>query len=442
MKKPRQQIRMTKEIRNPNDEIRKKLEATASAVRGCKSAVRDGGSKTLPRLEQRSSDFVIRASFVIRHSSFVISVALVLAGCHKHQDPEQAPAVRVENNQVIVTPGSPPATALLIETAAMPAPAILALNGRLVWDDSATTRLFTPLAGRVSRISVEAGQSVQPGDPLALIASPDYGQAQADARRAATDLVLAERTLARTRELFSHGAAAQKDLQAAEADAERARLEKQRTAERLALYGGATEGVDQAYVFKAPIAGVVVEKNINPGAELRSDQMLANTPQLAAPLFVITDPARLWIQIDVPERDQNRVRVGQTFTVKTLSLAGQEFTGRVDVVSASLDPATRTIKVRGSLANPQRSLKAEMFVKAEFLLEAERGAEVSSRAVFLRGDKHCVLIEEAPGRYRRHEVTVGSERAGRLIITEGLEPGQRVVVDGALLLEQVLEEGS
>src|ERR1051325_10129447 len=100
MKKPRQQIRMTKEIRNPNDEIRKKLEATASAVRGCKSAVRDGGSKTLPRLEQRSSDFVIRASFVIRHSSFVISVALVLAGCHKHQDPEQAPAVRVENNQV------------------------------------------------------------------------------------------------------------------------------------------------------------------------------------------------------------------------------------------------------------------------------------------------------------------------------------------------------
>jgi cobalt-zinc-cadmium efflux system membrane fusion protein len=85
---------------------------------------------------------------------------------------------------------------------------------------------------------------------------------------------------------------------------DRARLEKQRTAERLALYGSSVDSVDQSYVLKAPIPGIVVEKNINPGAELRSDQMLANTPQLASPLFVITDPTRLWIQIDVPEREQ------------------------------------------------------------------------------------------------------------------------------------------
>jgi cobalt-zinc-cadmium efflux system membrane fusion protein len=257
-----------------------------------------------------------------------------------------------------------------------------------------------------------------------------------------TDYALAERTLARTQELFTHGAAAEKDLQAAEADLERARLEKQRTAERLALYGGASEGVDQAYVFKAPIAGVVVEKNINPGAELRSDQMLANTPQLAAPLFVITDPSRLWIQIDVPEREQDRVRIGQTFTVRSPSLPGLSFTGRADVVSDSLDPTTRTVKVRGSVPNAEHRLKAEMFVKVEFVLEPERGTEVASRAVFLRGDKHCVLVEAAPGRYERREVTVGSEHGGRTIVTEGLEPGQRVVVDGTLLLEQVLEEGS
>jgi len=175
---------------------------------------------------------------------------------------------------------------------------------------------------------------------------------------------------------------------------------------------------------------------------LRSDQMLANTPQLASPLFVITDPTRLWIQIDVPERDQGRVRLEQSFTIKSRSVPGQTITGKVEFISDSLDPTTRTIKVRGSVPNAQRLLKAEMFVKAEFLLAPESGVEVSSRAVFLRGEKHYVMLEDTPGHYSRQEVTVGSEHAGRLIITEGLKPGQRVVVGGVLLLEQLLSQSS
>jgi cobalt-zinc-cadmium efflux system membrane fusion protein len=372
----------------------------------------------------------------------IASLLFAALGCHKESNTAEDSPIHVENEQVHVEPGTAPASAISVEASKAPDATILSLNGRIVWDDNATTRLFTPFAGRVTKIPVEMGQCVKSGDPLALIASPDYGQAQADARRAATDLILSERTLARTRELLNHGAAAEKDLQAAEADMERARLEKQRTAERLALYGSSVDSVDQSYVLKAPIPGIVVERNINPGAELRSDQMLANTPQLASPLFVITDPTHLWIQIDVPEREQGRVRLDQTFSIRSMSLPNQAFTGKVDFISDSLDPTTRTIKVRGSIANPQRLLKAEMFVKAEFQLEPESGVEVSSRAVFLRGEKHYVLLEEKPGHYSRQEVTVGSERAGRLIITDGLKPGQRVVVDGVLLLDQLLTQSS
>jgi cobalt-zinc-cadmium efflux system membrane fusion protein len=83
-----------------------------------------------------------------------------------------------------------------------------------------------------------------------------------------------------------------------------------------------------------------------------------------------------------------------------------------------------------------------MFVKAEFVLEPEHGVEVSSRAVFLRGEKHYVMLEDTPGHYSRREVTIGSEHSGRLIVTDGIKPGQRVVVDGALLLEQLLNQPS
>src|SRR5437762_6965964 len=145
--------------------------------------------------------------------SILIGALLFAAvGCHKASGTAEDSPIHVEKEHVLVSPGSPPAGAISVETSKAPDATILSLNGRIVWDDNATTRLFTPFAGRVTKIPVEMGQCVKLGDPLALIASPDYGQAQADARRAATDLILAERTLARTRELLSHGAAAEKDL--------------------------------------------------------------------------------------------------------------------------------------------------------------------------------------------------------------------------------------
>jgi len=369
----------------------------------------------------------------------VVLIAGGMTGCKEPRDSGESVPVRTENGQVIVVPGSPQSGAISVETSILPPPATLSLNGRLTWDDNVTARLFTSMAGFVTKITAETGQVVKPGDPLAFIASPDYGQVQADARRAVTDLVQAERNLSRMKELFSHGAVAEKDVQSAEADAERARIEERRTADRLALYGGVSEGVAPCYVLKSPIVGVVVEKNISSGIELRSDQMLASLPQVAAPQFVITDPSRLWIQIDVPEREQNRLRVGQTFTIASESWPGRSFTGRVDVIAAGLDPTTRSINARGSLVNPGCWLKAEMFVKVDFLLEPEHGAEVSSRAVFLHSDTHYVLLEAAPGRYVRQEVSIGSERTGRIIITSGVEPGQRVVTDGALLLNQMVD---
>jgi cobalt-zinc-cadmium efflux system membrane fusion protein len=365
-----------------------------------------------------------------------------MAGCQRAEPPADPNPVRVENNVLIVPTNSAPASSITLGKAEEPHSQVLAFNARLVWDENVTTRLFTPMAGRVTKINVEAGQWVKAGDVLASLASPDYGQAQADARRAGTDLALAERTVARIKDLFGHGAAAEKELQSAEADLERAKLEKQRTAERLALYGSATNSFDQDYLLKTPISGVVVDKNISPGSELRSDLMLANTPQLAAPLFIITDPKRLWIQIDVPERDHQLVKTGQVFQVRSLSLPERAYEGRVDFIADTLDPVSRTIKIRGSVLNPERLLKAEMFVKAEFRADAAHGSEIPTAAVFLRGTNHCVLVEQSPGHYSRRTVQVGGDHGGKILVTDGLQPGEQVVVDGAMFLEQLLDQGA
>jgi cobalt-zinc-cadmium efflux system membrane fusion protein len=296
--------------------------------------------------------------------------------------------------------------------------------------------------GRVVAALASIGQPVKPGDILAKIDSPDYGQARADARKAVADLVLAERNLTRLRTLCEHGAAPKKDLEAAEDAQASALSEKERAIARLALYGGNEVAVDPMFSLKAPLGGLVVEKNLNPGQEVRPDQMLANAPQLFAPLFVISDPTRLWLLLDVTEKDIPTIRPGQAVNIYTTAYTNRAFAGTLEVMGDSLDPVKRTINVRGSVPNPDRLLKAEMYVTVDVLSDTPLGVTIPSKAVFHKDNKPYVFIEAAPGRYERRQVKTGPEDDGKTSILEGLQNGQRVVTEGNLLLQALLESGS
>ncbi|MBI3414817.1 MAG: efflux RND transporter periplasmic adaptor subunit [Verrucomicrobia bacterium] len=379
----------------------------------------------------------------LRFSLPLLLGSTLFAGCHSGEKAAAPLGSTVQGEKISIPSDSPQLASLTVTPAETCNASKLLLNGRLVWDDNVTVRVFTPFGGRVAKILVESGQLVEKGAPLVAIASPDYGQAQADARKAVSDFALAERTLARVKELFDHGAAPQKDLQSAEADFARAQSEKQRTQARLVMYGGTDSASEDLYQLKSPLTGVVVEKNINPGQEVRADQMLANAPQLCAPLFVLTDPERLWIQLDANEADLPYLRHGLPFTLRARAYPDQEFHGKIEVVSDSLDPATRTIKVRGSVDNAARQLKAEMFVSVEIAGEAKPGLDVPAKAVFLKGEKHYLFVEQARGQFQRREIQTGPEHDGKILVRDGLQPGQRVVADGAMLLEQLyVSEGT
>lgn len=393
----------------------------------------------------RSSSLFVSISVNSWLALGILASIIFLTGCHSPQE-QSTPLLpaKIESNRVIFAENTVELASLSIEPIEVESNATLRLNGRLVWDDNVTVKIFTPFAGRVTRIQVEPGQAVKQGDPLVLIASPDYGQAQSDARKAAADYRLTERNFSRVRELFEHGAAPQKDLQSAEADFARASSEKQRAEARLALYGaradygGSSDSIDQVYTLKSPLDGTVVEKNVNPGQEVRPDQMLANAPQFFSPLFVVTDPKRIWLFLDVNEYQLSDVQLGQQVLLRTAAYPDQEFHAKIELISDSVDPNTRTVKVRAGVDNSARLLKAEMLVRAEVDVPHTSGINVTSSAVFLRGDKHYVFVQEGPGTFCRREVKVGRERAGKLSVLEGVKPGQRIVTGNCLLLEQLL----
>jgi cobalt-zinc-cadmium efflux system membrane fusion protein len=366
-------------------------------------------------------------------------LATLVAGCHRETSPESSGDPIVTGEKISFPADSPQLASLELAPVESRAPANTQLSGRLTWNDDVTVRVFTPFAGRVRKITADIGESVAKNGALAEVQSPDFGQAQTDARKAEGDLKLAERSLARSRELFAHGAAAQKDVEAAEDAQAQTEAEHSRAVSKIAAYGANADSLDEIFVLRSSLAGTVVDKNVSSGLEIRPDQMLANVPEITAPLFVVSDPTRLWIQIDATEIDVPHLQPGSEFTFTSRAFPAETFTGRVDKVSEFIDPNTRTIKVRGSVDNARRLLKAEMFVNVILSGGEASNTSVPAAAVFLKGEKHLVFVQEKPGEFTRQEVAIGSEQDGRVLILNGLQAGQQVVTDGCILLQQLLE---
>ncbi len=367
-----------------------------------------------------------------------------LAGCAKQDNAASGPPeARVEGAKVTFPANAPQLSYLTVEAAQPRRLALTHLTGRLYLSDDATVRVFTPVAGQVIAVKMDVGQPVSVGTTLAEISSPDYGQALADARSAASALTAADKALARSKDLFDHGAAAMKDVEAAQAAYGSALAERDRAAARLELYHGSTEGSGEVYLLRSPLKGVVVEKNINPGQEVRADQMLANATNLFAPLFVISDASTLWLQIDASETDLSELQLGQKIRVASKAFPGRVFDGVISSIAPSLDPVTRTVRVRGVVDNAERLLKAEMYVTVDVVRDesgvSKAGVEIPSKALVTIDQKSYVFVELAPGQFERREVEVGTEKDGRVSVPSGLAGGQRVVTEGGLLLEAVLD---
>jgi cobalt-zinc-cadmium efflux system membrane fusion protein len=379
----------------------------------------------------------MKITFHIRLAAIGLAACVaVFSGCSRQKAAEAdiSGEANIQGDKITFPTNAPQLGQLTIEPAEEQKIMAAGLSGRLAWDDDVTARVFPPVSGRIVEIVANPGQSVAPGDVLAKIQSPDFGQAQADARKAVADLSQSERALNRARDLLAHGAAAEKDVESAENDYAHAVSEKERALATLSIYGGDPESkeVNGIFSLKAPIRGVIVDKSVNPAQEVRSDQVSDK------PLFVISDPAKLWLFLDVTESDAASLSSNQEVIVRARALPEKTFHGRIEVISEGLDPTTRTIRARCSVDNSEKLLRAEMYVSADVTSNAS-SVDIPTEAVFLKDKSHYVFVEMARGQFERRTVKLGAESNGRSVVVDGLAAGQRVVTDGCLLLEAMLE---
>ena len=379
----------------------------------------------------------------------LVSVILVAsAGClgenEKKQNPPTPPPNPASQTGLVILPADSPKLTQIrvetVETADLPTEEFTA-PGKIDVNPNRVSRLLLPVPGRISKVLVKLGDSVAAGQPLLTVDSPDAGEAmsaylQAEAALAQGKVGLAKATadLDRTRDLYEHDAVAKKEvlnaesgLAQAQAAVDQANAAREQASERLKLLGLTNGKFGQQVVVRAPIAGKVLEVAVGPG-EYRSDTN--------APLMVIADLGTVWVSADVPESSIRLIKVGDSVDTTLDAYPGEVFQGRITRIADTLDPKTRTLKVLVELKNPSGRFRPEMFARIRRLGAVRKVPVVPISAVLHEYGRAIVFLERSPGQFERREVSIG-KRAGEVVpVLSGIQPGDRVVVDGAVLLTQ------
>lgn len=313
---------------------------------------------------------------------------------------------------------------------------VVVTSGKVAFDDAKVSHVFSPVSGRVTRIEGKLGQTVKKGDVLATLESPDIGMASADLHKAQAERITAEHDLERQRELLAAHATSQRDFEQAEDAYRKAVAEVERAKQKTGLFrAGASSGVTQSYALRAEIDGEIVARNVTPGVEVQGLYSGGNPVEL----FTVGQLDRLWVVADVYEMDTPRVKVGSKVQIKFFALPDRVFPATIEWVAGTLDPSTRTAKVRCSLDNPDRVLKPEMYATLFISVDEIRTLAVPRTALFRLGDETAVFVEKgvaADGRrtFVRVPVHVDESEGGKWIPVRGLPKGTRVVTSGGILL--------
>jgi membrane fusion protein, heavy metal efflux system len=309
----------------------------------------------------------------------------------------------------------------------------LRLTGAVAYDSFHTTPVITQVSGPVSRIVVVPGQTVQRGQPLLYVASPDYSQLRSNYLKAKDAYALSKKIYARAQDLYQHHALAEQDLE--QAESAQVQAESDLTSAEAALRVLGINDPDalvkappsfEAFV-KSPIDGQVVEQNVAVGQLLQPG---------ATQCFVISNMSTVWILVNVYQKDLPYVRVGDPVTITTDSYP-DVFHGRISYVAAALDPNTRTLQARIETSNPGYKLKKDMYVAASVDAGTIQNAIAVPDSAVLRDTENqpFVYVETNGNQFGRRSITVGESSKGETQVTAGLNPGDRIIGDGSLFLQ-------
>lgn len=351
-----------------------------------------------------------------------------VSGKSAAEEPDAPPAFIRQGEKIIIPEGSALRSRLKIEPVTVKnSPHVVQLPGVVEADPARTINILPPVAGKVVKLNVQLGDQVKKDQPLAVIDSGDLAMAYADDDKARAALKRAKFSLERARGVHESGGGPKKDVEQAENDYEQAEAEFNRAEARLKEIGVSsdTKGKSRLLTIVAPVTGSVTALTTASGT-------FAN--DMTASLMTISNLDSVWVTAMVPESNIALISKGQPVDVSFPAYPGQVLHGAVSFVSAVVEPDTRRTKVRICFANPEAKLKPNMFANVKFDIPQNSAVFVPDSALLMNNDKTTVLLEAEPWTLIRRSVIPGYGESDGTRIDQGLNPGDRIVVRGGVLI--------
>lgn len=391
-----------------------------------------------------SGSKVLRSSPVSLRIAIVVLVAIAQTACQAKQEdapktPSQ-PSKALQDSGVIELPEGSPTLAQLQTDRVVLRPIRMALKaqaGKVLANENRLAHLSPRVPGRIVAVYANLGDRVKEGDPLLLLDSPAFGEAQLEYRKARTTLGVTEKSLARAKALIDRGAIGAGEYQRREAEYENARADLHEAEEKLHLLGMTEQEIQRLaaktlphaevaqVALRAPFTGDVIERNATVGEVVDPNKTL----------FTVADLSTVWVRADFPEQQAGLLKTGLTIELRVSAYPDQLFRGAITYVGAVIDPTTRTVTARAEVANPDGRLRPEMFAEITLTTAEQSVLSVPRAAVQQMGSRTVVFIVRGPRRFESRVVTAAQASGDYLQVIAGLAAEDEVVTQGSYALK-------
>jgi cobalt-zinc-cadmium efflux system membrane fusion protein len=325
-------------------------------------------------------------------------------------------------------------------------------EGKIAVNEESSTPIFSPFAGRVTKLLVKPSDVVKRGQPLFVVEATDTVQGLNDfisalsaLNTARSKLNLAQIVEKRANDLYAGKAVPLKDWQQAQADLTAAQNDV-RTAEtaveaahnRLRILGRSEEQITTFQRTRqisadtpiySPIGGTVVQRKIGPGQFISSGA--------SDPVFVIGDLSTVWLTAFVRESEAADIKLGQEINFAVLALPGRSFKTNIDYVSAAIDPSTRRLLVRATIDNKEGLFKPEMFANVTIFAGADHtSVGVPKQALIYEGERVRLWVAHDDRSLELREIRTGLTNGDLVEVRTNLKAGEKVVTRGSLFIDR------
>jgi cobalt-zinc-cadmium efflux system membrane fusion protein len=313
----------------------------------------------------------------------------------------------------------------------------VATTGVVDFDNERATSVLAPFSGPVTRLLVSPGDKVSKGQPLAMVASPDFAAAIGAYRKALVTADNARRLADMDKDLVQHDGVAQRENTQAQTDAAAAEADRDAALQALLALNVDAKTIKDVQtgrplariegIIRAPLAGTVAERLITPGQLLQAGTTVC---------FTVADLSRVWVMAQIADTDLAAVGLGDAAEVTT-GVAAKSLPGTVANIAAVVNPDTRAVLARVVVENPQGLLKKQMYVNVLLRARQPSSGVLVPVSAILRDDENLpfVYVAQRDGSFARRSVTLGDRAGDRYDIAAGLKAGDQIVVDGGIFVQ-------